>query len=165
MSYYENLISDQIDAGLYHQEQYYKSLDMINRITTEPILTLQHNEIAVVGTNEGGRHRKGFALYCFENFGAILGQGFGLQGRCFGIPTKDNSRPLQTLSVSKITPYVDRFIDFAESRQDLIFKVSKVGCGLAGYEPEEIAPLFKRAVPLKNIHLPREFWDILNNIK
>lgn len=135
---------------------------MINRITKEPILTLKENEIAVVGTNEGGRHGAGFALYCYNYFDAIYGQGYGLQGRCFGIPTKDNSRPLKVLPLDKIESYTKEFIKFAEEHPELIFKVSKIGCGLSNYKPSQIAPLLEEARSVKNIHLPIEFWDILN---
>ena len=135
---------------------------MLNRITNEPILTLQENEIAVVGTNEGGRHGAGFALYCYNYFGAVYGQAFGLQGQCFGVPTRDNSRPLKTLPLDQIEPYINEFIQFAKDNESLTFKVSKIGCGHAGYTVEQIAPMFKEAINVKNIHLPREFWDVLN---
>lgn len=134
---------------------------MINRITSEPITQLSENSIAVFGSNLAGRHGKGFAKYCLDNFGAIYGQGIGLQGNSYAIPTKDGN--MNVLSLKQIEPYVKTFIEYAQNHPELIFKVSSVGCGLAGYTPSEIAQLFKGSIELKNIHLSVEFWDVLNS--
>jgi hypothetical protein len=136
---------------------------MTNRICYELITALQENEVAVCGSNLAGRHGAGFALYCKENFSAEYGIGFGPTGQCYMIPTKD--RNINALPISQIQTYVSIFIQYAKSNSATIFKVSSVGCGLAGYTPTEIAPLFRGAVKLNNVHLPIEFWDILNQKK
>ena len=114
---------------------------MINRITPDYIKSLAQKEIFVFGSNQSGRHGKGAAKTAL-GWGAVWGQAEGLQGRTYGIPTK-NSSITETLELNEIKPYVDRFIDFAKTRPDLIFLVTEVGCGLAGYKDEDIAPMFK----------------------
>ena len=86
----------------------------------------------------------------------IFGQGVGLQGNTYAIPTMQGG--LET-----IKPYVDEFIDFAKSRPDLTFYVTKIGCGIAGFTFEEIAPLFSEAVGESNVRLPKEFVEIINS--
>lgn len=133
---------------------------MQNRITYEPITELFPHEIFVFGSNYAGRHKKGAALFALDNFGAVLGQGFGPMGQCYAIPTKD--RNIETLPLNEIQPYIWVFIKYAQQNPHLIFKVTKIGCGLAGYSPKDVAPMFKSAIEIENIHLPEEFWEILN---
>lgn len=129
---------------------------MNNRITPEQITKLAKNEIFVFGSNLSGRHGKGAAKTALS-WGAIWGQGTGLQGRTYGIPTK-TADVRKTLPVEAIRPYVDRFIQDAKEHSDKIFLVTEIGCGLAGYKPKDIAPLFKDAIDVQNIHLPARFW-------
>lgn len=96
--------------------------------------------IFVFGSNLAGRHGKGAALTAFREHGAIYGQGIGLQGNSYAIPTKDEN--LKTLPVSKIQKYVANFIKFAKLNPEMTFQVTRIGCGLAGYEDDDIAPLF-----------------------
>lgn len=124
--------------------------------TPDNITKLQPNEIFVFGSNESGRHGKGAAKTAL-GFGAKWGQAKGLQGNTYGIPTKDYSIR-RTLSINEIKPYVDEFIEFAISRPDLIFLVTEIGCGLAGYKPKDIKPLFSNAVNVPNISLPAKFF-------
>ena len=105
------------------------------------------------GANEAGRHGAGAALFAKLHRGAIYGQGEGLQGNAYGIPTKD--RRIRTLPLDAIAPYVDRFLAFARSRPDLTFEVTRIGCGLAGYQDHQIAPLFRGAP--SNCQMP-EAW-------
>ena len=132
---------------------------MVNRITPEYIKKLGAKEIFVFGSNQSGRHGKGAAKTAL-GWGAVWGQAEGMQGRTYGIPTKDSS-VLKTLSIDEIKPYVDRFIEFAKTRPDLSFLVTEVGCGLAGLKPKDVAPLFKAAIDQENIHLPARFWHTL----
>lgn len=111
------------------------------------------NRIFVFGSNLAGRHGKGAALFARQNRGAIYGQGKGLQGQSYAIPTKDKN--ISTLPLTEISIYVSEFVIFAQSRPDLEFEVTKIGCGLAGYSEAQIAPLFIN-VP-KNVFLP-EGW-------
>lgn len=133
---------------------------MINRITPELITELNQNSIFVFGSNLAGRHGAGAALIAKNQFGAIYGVGFGPQGQCYAIPTKD--RNLKVLPLDEIEPYVKVFIEYAKLFPKLTFKVTKIGCGLSGYSVSDIAPMFRDAIKLNNIHLPIEFWDELN---
>jgi hypothetical protein len=120
---------------------------------SDKITTLKENEIFVFGSNYAGRHGKGAALTALRKFGAIKGQGTGLMGKSYGIATKD--RNMRTLSLSQIESQVSKFIAFAHNNPSLTFLVTPIGCGLAGYKPKEIAPMFKN-IPL-NIVLPTCF--------
>lgn len=100
-------------------------------------------EIFVFGSNLAGRHGKGAALTAFRQYGAIYGQGIGLQGNSYAIPTKDEN--IKTLPLNKIKKYVDQFIRFAQLNPDMRFKVTAVGTGLAGYNESDIAPMFANA--------------------
>ena len=129
------------------------------RTTSDEIKKLEQGQIFVFGSNLSGRHGKGAAKTAL-GWGAKWGQAAGLQGRTYGIPTKDASIR-RTLRIDEIKPFVDDFIEFAKSRKDLIFLVTEVGCGLAGLKPKDVAPLFIKAVDVENIHLPEKFWHKL----
>lgn len=134
---------------------------MIERTTPEVIKTISENEVFVFGSNLSGRHGKGAAKTAL-GWGAKYGQASGIQGRTYGIPTKDASIR-KTLSIEEIKPFVDAFIDWAKYHSGNIFYVTEIGCGLAGLKPKEVAPLFKAAVNVANIHLPARFWHKLSN--
>jgi len=125
-----------------------------HRITPGYIRRLNDNEIFVFGSNLAGAHGGGAARIAVEKFGAIMGQGEGLQGQSYAIPTMQGG-------VNTIAPYVDTFIDFAQNHPELTFLVTRIGCGIAGFTPAEIAPLFTRAIDVENIHLPLDFWNEL----
>jgi YspA, cpYpsA-related SLOG family len=110
-------------------------------------------EIFVFGSNLAGRHGAGAALYARQHHGAQLGVGMGLTGDAYAIPTKDEN--LQTLPLKIIRGYVRDFLTFATKNPDLTFKVTAIGCGLAGYKPVQIAPMFNLAP--ENVILPPEF--------
>jgi hypothetical protein len=129
------------------------------RITPEEIKEINENEIFVFGSNESGRHGKGAAKTAL-GWGAIWGQAEGIQGKTYGIPTKDASIR-KTLRVDQIKPSVDRFIECATKRPELKFYVTEIGCGLAGMKPKHIAPLFQNCVNLQNVYLPNRFWRFL----
>lgn len=96
--------------------------------------------IFVFGSNRAGRHGAGAALWARIHRGAIPGQGEGLQGDSYGIPTKDER--IRTLPLDAIRAGVDRFLTFARENPDLAFQVTRIGCGLAGYTDTDIAPMF-----------------------
>ena len=133
---------------------YHTRNEFINRITPERITTLRKNEIFVFGSNLAGAHGGGAAYLAYERFGAIMGKGVGLQGQSYAIPTMQGG-------VNTILPYVEEFIDFAKKHPELTFLVTKIGCGIAGFTPEQIAPLFAGAIDVENIHLPQDFWEEL----
>ena len=114
-------------------------------------------EIFVFGSNEAGIHGAGAARYAVQRHGAIYNQGVGLQGTSYAIPTKDHN--INTLPIYKIKQYVDEFIKFAEQNPEQRFNVTAIGCGLAGYTPDEIAPLFTTAPG--NCIIPRSFAGII----
>lgn len=120
------------------------------RTTPEFITHLEPNEIFVFGSNLRGLHGGGAARIANLKFGAIIGQGVGLQGQSYAIPTMQGG-------VETIRPYVDEFIDFAKQHPELTFLVTRIGCGIAGFTDEEISPLFAKAHEVDNIVLP-EGW-------
>ena len=136
---------------------------MQNRITPENITGIKENEVFVFGSNLSGRHGKGAAKTALV-WGAKWGRPSGLQGKTYGIPTKDASIK-RTLRIDEIKPFVDDFIEWAKHHSGNTFLVTEIGCGLAGYSPKDIAPLFKDAVSIENIWLPAKFWHKLNQTK
>lgn len=122
--------------------------------TPRYIEQLEPNEIFVFGSNLAGMHGGGAARVAYEKFGAVWGQGVGLQGQTYAIPTMQGG-------VDSIRPYVDEFIAFAKAHPQYTFLVTPIGCGIAGFEEEEIAPLFKVAFGIENIVLPEWFVQIL----
>lgn len=129
-----------------------------NRITPDNIIKLEDNEVFVFGSNISGIHGAGAAKTALQ-WGAIYGKGFGLQGKTFAIPSKDKN--IISLEIPKIEEYVQQFIIFAKLNPNKEFLVTEIGCGLAGFTPDEIAPLFKEAIQINNVHLPQRFWEVL----
>ena len=123
-------------------------------ITPAYINELKGNEVFVFGSNLRGMHGGGAARVARLKFGAVMGQGVGLQGRSYAIPTMQGG-------VETIRPYTDEFIAFAKAHPDLHFLVTRIGCGIAGFSDEEIALLFREALGLANVSLPKEFVDVL----
>ena len=122
--------------------------------TPDRITSLKPTEIFVFGSNLLGHHMGGAARIALEKFGAIYGQGVGLQGNSYAIPTMQGG-------VETIKPYVDEFIDFAGQHPELTFYVTRIGCGIAGFRDEQIAPLFANALNVPNIILPRSFHEVI----
>ena len=118
--------------------------------SSERIDTLKDNEVFVFGSNLQGYHGGGAARVAMEKFGAVWGQGVGMQGQSYGIPTMHGG-------VNAIKPYVDEFIDYAKSHPEKTFLVTRIGCGIAGFCDEEMAPLFAAAVEVENVLLPKSF--------
>lgn len=123
--------------------------------TSEKIRELKDNEIFVFGSNLSGSHGGGAARTAYKRFGAIWGHGAGLQGQSYGIPTMHGG-------VEKIKPFVDEFRTFAAEHPEYKFLVTRVGCGVARFTPQEIAPLFADCVDLENVILPRDFVVVLS---
>lgn len=122
---------------------------------------LASNEVFVFGSNYAGRHGKGAAAQA-RKWGAKNGQGSGLMGNTYGIPTKgyDLSR---ALPIRDIRREVDMFIAFAADNPHLTFLVTEIGCGLAGYSVSEIAPLFRECLGMGNVVLPNGFILVLSH--
>lgn len=123
---------------------------MYNRdYTPDRISELKDNEIFVFGSNLAGHHGGGAARLAYNRFGAVWGQGVGLQGQAYAIPTMQGG-------VETIKPYVDEFILFAEQHPEYKFLVTRIGCGIAGFRDEEIAPLFKNTIDFKMSFFPKD---------
>ena len=125
--------------------------------TPEFITELKPNEIFVFGSNLQGMHAGGAARIACEKFGAVWGQGVGIQGQSYAIPTMQGG-------VETIRPYVYKFIDYAWNHPDYTFLVTPIGCGIAGFTAKEIAPLFSEALEVENILLPEDFVKIINEL-
>lgn len=124
---------------------------IVTRITPEFITELSESEIFVFGSNLKGHHYGGAARIARNKFGAIHGQGIGIQGQSYAIPTMQGN-------IDTIKPYVDEFIKFAICHKEMKFLVTKIGCGIAGFKVSEIAPLFYDCIEIENVYLPLEFW-------
>lgn len=123
------------------------------RITPERIVTLQPGQIFVFGSNIHGMHAGGAARFALDRFGAVWGQGEGLQGQSYAIPTMEG--------LDRIPAAVDRFIQFAQQHPEYKFLVTSIGCGIAGYREDEIAPFFRQALNMPNVYLPEPFLKVL----
>jgi hypothetical protein len=134
------------------ERNYRRMEEFADRITPNNISALRENEIFVFGSNLEGMHAGGAARTAVEQFGAVIGQGVGLQGQSYAIPTMQGG-------VETIEPYVREFFRFADQHPELTFLVTRVGCGIAGFTDSEIAPLFVSAIHLPNVHLPKSFWE------
>ena len=135
------------------------------RVTPEDITpgSLRPMEMFVFGSNESGLHGAGAARIAVDDFRARMGQGFGHAGQTFAIPTKDWE--IRTLELDDISFYVRRFIAYANLHRKLKFFVTQIGCGLAGYTPEEIAPMFASCLKMKNVYLPQSFIDVIKKLE
>lgn len=119
-------------------------------VTPENITSLQENEIFVFGSNLRGAHGGGAARVAYELFGAEWGNGVGRTGQCYAIPTMQGG-------IETIRPYVNEFIEYARQHPELTFFVTRIGCGIAGFTDEEMAPLFEEAKQLQNVALPKNW--------
>ena len=141
---------------------------MQGRITEENITKLEKYQIFVFGSNLLGLHGAGAARLAYDKQWAPYGKGYGQSFKknemigAYAIPSK--GLDIETLPLDWIKYYINHFIRTASNFPQLTYLVTEVGCGLAGYTPEDIAPLFKEVVLLQNVHLPQRFWDVLNKI-
>ena len=124
------------------------------RVTPDFITELKEGEIFVFGSNKEGIHGGGAARIAYKEFGARWGEGVGMTGRCYAIPTMDGSLDI-------IRKHVDDFTEYAAAHPELTFLVTRIGCGIAGWRDSEIAPLFGKASELGNVTLPEKLWKIL----
>ena len=112
--------------------------------------------IFVFGSNLAGRHGAGAAKFARENYGAQYGIGEGITGNAYAIPTKDEN--IKTLPLNRIEEHVKKFLEFAKNNPKMTFNLTLIGCGLAGYKPEQIAPMFKDSP--ENVKKPEEFLNV-----
>ena len=129
-------------------------MEKVIEFTPDYISELKDGEIFVFGSNLAGQHGGGAARLAYNQFGAEWGVGVGLTGQTYAIPTMHGG-------VDAIAPYVDDFIEFAREHREMKFFVTRIGCGIAGFRDEDIAPLFRNALTVSNIVLPKSFYNIL----
>lgn len=120
------------------------------KYTPDNITSLGPDEVFVFGSNLQGNHAGGAARTAVRLFGAKMGQGVGMQGQSYAIPTMQGG-------VDSIKPYVEDFINLAREWDQTTFYVTRIGCGIAGFTDKEIAPLFDKALDLYNVRLPESF--------
>lgn len=123
------------------------------RVASDRIEELGEREIFVFGSNKQGMHGGGAAWVAHKKFGAEWGVGEGLTGRTYALPTMEGAASMKKA--------VEQFTDCARRHPELTFLVTAVGCGIAGYTPREVAPLFRAAAGLENVYLPEMFWKEL----
>lgn len=125
------------------------------RIASSRITRLTPNEVFVFGSNLQGLHGGGAARFAYEQFGAEWGQGVGLHGQSYAIPTMQGG-------IETIKPYVDDFLQFAKVHSEHDILVTEIGCGIAGFSPQGIAPLFYLAIKddIRNVYLPESFYAV-----
>ena len=133
---------------------------VLSHTTPELITSLKPGGIFVFGSNEAGNHGRGAALTA-KQWGAKRSVSNGLSGQTYAIPTKP-ADVRRVLCLRDISNYVNEFIKFAQNRPDLRFLVTSIGCGLAGYRPDDIAPLFTKCRGMGNVSLPKRFWEVLS---
>ena len=131
----------------------------MDKYTPEKIKKIKRNEIFVFGSNLLGIHGSGAAKDAMS-FGAVRGIGIGHEGQTYALPTKDHK--IKTLPLEEIQRFVNEFYDYVVQHPEFIFLITKIGCGLAGYTVEQIAPMFNKFVNLPNARLPKEFVEHLN---
>lgn len=124
-----------------------------DRVTPSEVRKLREGEVFVFGSNAQGMHGAGAARVAVEKFGARMGKGEGLQGSSYAIPTMEGLESLKSA--------VDRFAKYAHGHKELKFFVTAVGCGIAGYTPEQVAPFFYKTAQLPNVYLPVSFWKVI----
>lgn len=140
------------NIGHYYADNFDES-----KVSPEMITSLEENEIFVFGSNMQGAHNGGASLLALHEFGAVMGQAEGLQGKSYAIPTDG-------VNIKELNDAVLRFCEFASHHPELTFLVTAIGCGTAGWQPYDVAPMFQKAVSLKNVKLPRVFFDYLDFI-
>ncbi len=138
-----------------YEKDYYAEKQALTRVTPPHITALEEGQVFVFGSNEAGHHDGGAARIAARRFGAVYGRGRGLQGSSYAIPTMSGS-------LDAIAREVEEFIRFADHHPEMTFLVTRIGCGIAGWRDEDIAPLFAEAYCLPNVYLPAEVWKVLS---
>lgn len=146
----------------------YLGIEYKSYSTPEDIFDLEVNEIFVFGSNMNGAHIGGAALIAYENFEATWGESEGLTGRSYAIPTLDEN--MEKVSENALEASIDKFIDFVLNNQQLTFYLTKIGCGIAGWNIEDVKRIFWKVIEdykpetecslPSNLIIPKEFKKI-----
>ena len=150
MSKFESCLNDEevVERKRQFAREYHSQ-----KVTPARVESLNPNEIFVFGSNSSGFHAGGAAGTAMRKFGAVWGQGEGLQGQSYAIPSMEGLVSLKAA--------VERFTQYATQHPEQHFLVTRVGCGIAGHTVSQVAPLFSGCVSLDNVSLPADFWDVL----
>lgn len=143
-SYMQMSDSERRENRKYMSRNYYGK-----RVTPDFVTRLEPNQVFVFGSSPDGSHAGGAARQAVENFGAIVGQGEGMQGQSYAIPITD------------LQEAIDRFVEYARMNPDKQFLVTEIGCGHGGFTPMQVAPMFAECIKLENVSLPEIFWNVL----
>jgi len=151
------VFESQIATGYYNDPMLNPAYQ--DRVTPGKVKTLAPNEVLVFGSNWKGTHAGGLAAKAVKDFGAVPGQADGLQGRCYGIITvAPNITPVE------IGESFSHFLCYADEHPDKTFLVTEIGCGHAGFDPDQIAPYLKEGINHRNVHFPISFWMVFERM-
>ena len=158
LSYYDKMNAMYGEEGMSKEERLNRKMRFAKeyygkRVAPDRIDQLEEDEIFVFGSNVNGFHNGGAAATAMRKFGAIWGQDEGLQGQSYAIPTMEG--------IDKMRAAISRFAQFAEQHREMRFLVTRIGCGIAGYTVDQVAPLFRDCIHIENIALPSDFWTFL----
>lgn len=144
-----------------------QKIKMSIKFTPEFIERLEPNEVFVFGSNGGGAHAGGAAKVAYNHFGAVWGVGEGLTGRSYAIPTLNSD--MQKVTKGELKASLIKFIGFVLENPNLTFYLTKIGCGIAGWQLEEVKAIFWEAMANQqieskeqlpaNLIIPEEFYD------
>lgn len=138
---------------LRNNKNYQEASEFAHRVAPDYIRQLLPGQVFVFGSDGLGSHSGGAATAAVMHYGAIIGQAEGMQGDSYAIDTMDG--------LGVLREQAERFIRYAKEHPERTFLVTAVGCGVAGYSPRDVAPLFTKAVDVENIWLPEVFWNEL----
>lgn len=128
--------------------------------TPEFVESLRDGQVFVFGSNLIGYHSGGASLMAMQRFGAVWGQAEGVQGRSYAIPVDIRGEAVENVS-AYMKRHIDKFLSYAKAHKEQSFLVTRIGCGVAGFDDEFMASFFKEAMKMENVCLPKSFVDIL----
>ena len=130
------------------------------KYTPDRIDSLESNQVYVFTSNLIGYHSGETSLIALHRFGAIWGQAEGPQGQCYAIPVDIRGEAIDNVS-NYLKRHIRKFLEYAKEHQEKEFLVTKIGCGIAGFDEDFIALFFSDALQIRNICLPKSFCTYL----
>ena len=127
VAYYEKARRSELRGEYFDEDQdFFNEKAKSRRITPGYIHRLLPNEIVVFGSNILGHHNGSLAEKAVNEWGAVNGRPNGRQGQCYAIATDG-------ATLDSIRFQVQGFIEYARSNPHLLFLVTRIGCGNAGW--------------------------------
>jgi hypothetical protein len=129
------------------------------------------NLVFVFGSNLKGIHGAGAALFARQWRNAKIGVGEGIMyykdgitPSCYALPSKKT--PKDFMEKNEFQSHIEKFKEFALNHPEMTFQVTKIGCNLAGFNEEDVIPMFADLPPncllpgvwlskLKRLEIPR----------